>query len=155
MAHGAHITSLHGGLTAATRKNSVVALNQGRAGRDFFRGAFAVGDLYRLSERENTITRAAVSDAATWYALSNWIGINGTPHATIYLDSLLTQSSNALAHLLVEYPIPLKDGARPSPFGVDTPEELRRARGPITGARALRRATRGSRSARGQQRPSR
>jgi len=66
----------------------------------------------------------AVSDAATWYALSNWIGINATPHATIYLDSLLTQSPNALGHVLVRYPIPLKDGTRPDLFGVNWPKGL-------------------------------
>src|ERR1700720_3852036 len=39
-----------------------------------FRGALAVGDLYRISEPENTIMGPAVSDAASWYAAADWIG---------------------------------------------------------------------------------
>jgi len=77
-----------------------------------FRGSLAVGELYRVSEHSGTIMGPAVSDAAAWYGLADWIGIIATPHATILIDSLLEQASGSLDHVLVGYEVPFKDGRR-------------------------------------------
>ena len=55
----------------------------------------------------------AVSDAAAWYELADWVGINTTPHATLFINSLLEQTStDDINHVLVEYDVPLKNGRR-------------------------------------------
>jgi hypothetical protein len=75
-----------------------------------FRGSLAIGEFYRISEKAGTIMGPAVSDAAAWYGLADWIGINATPHATLFIDWLLEhQASVSLDHLLVDYEVPLKD----------------------------------------------
>lgn len=74
-----------------------------------FRGALAIGEFYRVSEAAGTIMGPAVSDAAAWYGLADWIGINATPHASMFIDSLLEQASGTLDHVLVDYEVPLKD----------------------------------------------
>jgi hypothetical protein len=50
----------------------------------------------------------AVSDAAAWYDKADWIGINATPHATMYIQSLIEGSSTKLDHLIIDYDVPLK-----------------------------------------------
>jgi hypothetical protein len=77
-----------------------------------FRGAFAVGEVYRASTETNTIMGPAVSDAAAWYGLSDWVGLSATPLATIFFDALIPQLTSDLEHLLVPYSVPLRDGRR-------------------------------------------
>ncbi len=73
-----------------------------------FRGSLSVGRFYGVDDATNTVMGPAVSDAAAWYDKADWIGIHATPHATMFLDSLLEASSSKLGHILVEHDVPLK-----------------------------------------------
>jgi hypothetical protein len=84
-----------------------------------FRGALALGEFYMGDPQ--TVLGPAVVDAATWYEQADWVGIHATPHATMSIDALLKQSvvNRTLAHVLVDYPVPLKGDAskdRPKPI---------------------------------------
>jgi len=96
------------------------ALSLGRG--ILFRGAFAVGEVYRADTKENTIMGPAVSDAASWYATPDWVGLSATPHATIFFDSLIPQITSDLEHLLIPYNVPMKDGRRPRLRAVNWPK---------------------------------
>lgn len=78
----------------------------------FFRGAFGVGDFYRLDPASNTVMRPAVSDAAMWYERADWIGIHATPFTTIFLKALLQRENQTLDYVLLDYDVPLKDRGR-------------------------------------------
>ena len=43
-----------------------------------FRGAFALGELYHVSQKTNTIMGPAITDAAVWYGMSDWVGVSAT-----------------------------------------------------------------------------
>lgn len=75
-----------------------------------FRGAIAIGRFY-MNEETNTVMGDAVSDAAAWYDLADWIGIAATPHATLYIKSLAEQKAENIGRLMVDYPVPLKNRA--------------------------------------------
>jgi hypothetical protein len=75
-----------------------------------FRGAIAIGSFY-MDENTNTVMGDAVSDAAAWYNLADWIGIAATPHATLYIQSLGEQKAEDIGRLMVDYPVPLKNRA--------------------------------------------
>lgn len=78
----------------------------------FFRGAFGVGDFYKLDPASNTVMGPAVSDAATWYERADWIGIHATPYTTIFLKSLLQRENQTLDYVLLDYEVPFKDRGR-------------------------------------------
>jgi hypothetical protein len=88
------------------RKFMVDSLAQGI----LFRGSVSIGNFY-VDDESNTVMGTAVTDAAAWYDSSDWVGINATPHATLVVQALL-RGSKDLDHLLVDYPVPLRD--RPS-----------------------------------------
>jgi len=73
-----------------------------------FRGAIAIGQFY-LDEDTNTVMGDAVSDAAAWYNLADWVGIAATPQTTLLIQSLAEQNAENIERLMVEYPVPLKD----------------------------------------------
>jgi hypothetical protein len=75
-----------------------------------FRGAIAIGRFY-MNEETNTVMGEAVSDAAAWYNLADWIGIAATPHATLYIQSLAEQKAENIGRLMIDYPVPLKNRA--------------------------------------------
>jgi len=72
-----------------------------------FRGSVSVGEFY-VDDESNTVMGTAVTDAAAWYDSADWIGINTTPHASLFIQSLLESEKTSLDHLLVDYEIPLK-----------------------------------------------
>jgi hypothetical protein len=74
-----------------------------------FRGAISVGT-FLVDEASNTVMGKAVTDAASWYARADWIGVMATPHATMIIQSLLEGKGDKLAAVLVDYPVPLKGG---------------------------------------------
>jgi hypothetical protein len=77
-----------------------------------FRGAYSVGELYRVDEKENIVMGPAVSDAASWYEKADWIGIHATPKTSNWTDSLIALATDDLAHLLVNYNVPMKSGEK-------------------------------------------
>ncbi len=74
-----------------------------------FRGAVSVGSFYGVDDKTNTVMGPAVSDAAAWYDEADWIGINATPHASMFIDSLLERSDTSFDMVIVDYDVPLKD----------------------------------------------
>jgi hypothetical protein len=73
-----------------------------------FRGAISIGSFY-VDDATNTVMGRAVTDAAAWYNQADWIGITATPYATLLIKSLIAQGGEDLAHLMVDYAVPLKD----------------------------------------------
>jgi hypothetical protein len=74
-----------------------------------FRGSIAVGR-FRADDESNTVMGEAVTDAAAWYDSADWVGINATPMATLYVQSLVDQTGEDLDHVLLDWKVPLKDG---------------------------------------------
>lgn len=73
------------------------------------RGSIAMGTFY--ADREsNTVMGEAVTDAASWYAKANWIGIHGTPRTTILLKRLLEIERKTRSYVMLDYPVPMKAG---------------------------------------------
>jgi hypothetical protein len=77
-----------------------------------FRGAFAAGQLYKVSSETNTVLGPVVRDAARWYERANWMGVNATPRTTLLIQSLVTKQKDSVEFALVPYAVPLK---QPSP----------------------------------------
>jgi hypothetical protein len=73
-----------------------------------FRGSISVGAFYGVDDGTNTVMGPAVSDAAAWYNQADWIGISATPHASIFIQSLLEQSADDHEMIIVDYEVPLK-----------------------------------------------
>ncbi|HLC43352.1 MAG TPA: hypothetical protein VJO34_17215 [Methylomirabilota bacterium] len=86
------------------RKFAVDSLAQGI----LFRGAVSVGRFY-VDDESNTVMGTAVTDAAAWYDAADWVGISATPYATLTIQALLEPGRTDLDHLLVDYPVPIKD----------------------------------------------
>jgi len=78
--------------------------------RILFRGSISTGSFY-VNEETNTVMGAAVTDSAAWYDRADWIGINATPQATIFIQSLVERDRKDLDYVLVDYPVPLTDGS--------------------------------------------
>ncbi len=85
------------------RKFMVDSLAQGI----LFRGSVSIGNFY-VDDESNTVMGTAVTDAAAWYNSADWVGINATPHATLVVQALL-HGSKDLDHVLIDFPVPLKD----------------------------------------------
>jgi hypothetical protein len=77
--------------------------------RILFRGSLSVGTFREVDDATNTVMGQAVSDSAAWYDKADWIGIAATPHATIYIQSLIERKGDNLEHILVDYDVPLKN----------------------------------------------
>jgi len=92
------------GFGELVRRFAVKSLEQGI----LFRGAIAIGRFY-VDAKTHTVMGAAVSDAAAWYDQADWIGIAATPKATLFIKSLTEQGGENIEHLMVDYPVPLKD----------------------------------------------
>ena len=99
------------------RRFAVKSLAQGI----FFRGAIAIGRFY-VDRDTNTVMGEAVTDAAAWYNLADWSGIMATPHGTLLIQSLTEQGHGDIGRLMVDYPVPLKDGSVLSLKAVNWPK---------------------------------
>ncbi len=73
-----------------------------------FRGSVSVGK-FHVDDDTNTVMGAAVTDAAAWYNRADWIGINATPFASLFVQSLVDQTRGDLEHVLVDWDVPLRD----------------------------------------------
>lgn len=63
-----------------------------------------------VDDETNTVMGKAVTDAAAWYDSADWIGINATPLASFFVQSLIDQVGESLEHVLVDWDVPLKRG---------------------------------------------
>jgi hypothetical protein len=86
-----------------------------------FRGAIAIGRFY-VDRDTNTVIGEAVTDAAVWYDCADWIGIIATPHGTLLIQSLIEQEHGDIGRLMVDFPVPLKDGSVLSLKAVNWPK---------------------------------
>jgi hypothetical protein len=73
-----------------------------------FRGSISVGAFYGVDDHTNTVMGPAVSDAAAWYNQPDWIGVSATPHASMFIQSLLEQSPDDHEMIIIDYDVPLK-----------------------------------------------
>jgi hypothetical protein len=76
--------------------------------RILFRGAVSLGTFY-ASDATNTVMGQAVTDAAAWYNLADWIGIHATPRATVLVDHLLESEDDKRTEVVVDYEVPMKN----------------------------------------------
>lgn len=87
-----------------------------------FRGSLSIGPFRMVDDATNTVMGAAVSDAAAWYDKADWIGIAATPHATMYIQSLLERHQKNYDYILVDYHVPLRGGAKATVKAVNWPK---------------------------------
>jgi hypothetical protein len=90
--------------------------------RILFRGSLSVGSFREVDDETNTVMGQAVSDAAAWYDKADWIGIAATPHASMYIQSLVERHGKDLEHILVDYHVPLKGRAAVNTKAVNWPK---------------------------------
>lgn len=91
------------------------------ANRILFRGSIAIG-LFYVDDDSNTILGPAVTDAASWYDRADWIGVHATPHASMYIDSLVDDDEKMSKILCVDYSVPLTDGTTLAMKAVNWPK---------------------------------
>jgi len=77
----------------------------------FFRGAISIGS-YIASDAQNLIMGSAVTDAASWYEQTEFIGAAATPKASMIIRQHVLQDPKPPAFLLFETDIPCKQGPR-------------------------------------------
>ncbi len=77
-----------------------------------FRGAFSIGHYIEDSD-SNTVMGPAVTDAASWYAQSEWMGLSCTPKTNSVLEYYYAGPGIQLDDLryLHKYDVPLKGGS--------------------------------------------
>ena len=78
--------------------------------RILFRGSIAIGTFY-ANDDTNTVMGQAVTDAAAWYDKADWIGVHTTPRTTLVINRCLEQEAASKEHVMLDYPVPLKNGA--------------------------------------------
>ena len=76
-----------------------------------FRGAFSMGQLYKVSTETNTVLGPAVRDAARWYEQAQWMGVHATPRTSLIIQSLASSSKESIGYALVPYAVPFKESA--------------------------------------------
>jgi hypothetical protein len=132
-----------------------VAVNRSIVKKYPLRGSLAAGEFYIGDDK--TILGPAVTDAASWYEAADWIGVHATPHASMFIQSCVDRAPAAdLSHVLIDYPVPLKDGKRftmkainwPKAFYVRglRPNGTGSTRGLVLGALTKRRVPKGTES---------
>ncbi|MBU8934762.1 MAG: hypothetical protein KOO62_12260 [candidate division Zixibacteria bacterium] len=74
-----------------------------------YRGAFSIGS-YIEEPKSNTVMGEAVSDAASWYEQSDWMGLHSTPKTNNTLEFHFGDRKILIPELGFFYPVPMKDG---------------------------------------------
>jgi hypothetical protein len=92
------------GFSELVRRFAVKSLEHGI----LFRGSIAIGTFF-VDGETNTVMGDAVTDAASWYDSTDWMGITATPQATLLIQSLIEQGGDTMEHLIVDYSVPMKD----------------------------------------------
>lgn len=94
-----------------------------------YRGAFSIGN-YVADSDSNTVMGDAVSDAASWYEQSEWMGLSSTPRTNNILEHLYTPDRQSFEFktlhdrgcgYLVYYGVPMKSGSEYPMYVVDWP----------------------------------
>lgn len=77
----------------------------------FFRGAIGVGKFFADLEND-TIIGQAVSDAASWYESSNFVGCVLTPRLAFVLQKHLAKNEPSAKGVYMRHPVSTKDGVK-------------------------------------------
>jgi hypothetical protein len=73
------------------------------------RGAFSIGS-YIDDNASNTVMGEAISDAASWYEKTDWIGLSSTPKTNNILEYHFENHKLNEPMFIHYYPVPMKDG---------------------------------------------
>lgn len=115
-------------ISTLIRRYLFIALNN----KIMFRGCFSIGD-YIADDKSNTVMGQAISDAASWYEQSNWMGVCSTPKSKIVLESLVTKASGTAAlkklrsadyGYFLPYSVPMKNDKHINLYAVNWASEL-------------------------------
>lgn len=77
----------------------------------FFRGAIGAGK-YFVDLAHDTIIGQAVSDAASWYECTEFVGCIATPRAGFILEKHYKEGEPTNSGVYIPYPVPTKDGIK-------------------------------------------
>jgi len=73
------------------------------------RGALSIGS-YIEDYASNSVMGEAISDAASWYEKTDWIGLSSTPKTNNILEFLFENDRLNNPLFIHYYPVPMKDG---------------------------------------------
>lgn len=86
-----------------------------------FRGAFSINE-YIEDVSSNTVMGKAVTDAASWYEKSDWMGLSCTPGTVNVLEHYCgTPPFEKDKRFLASYPVPMKNGEQLNLYVVSWP----------------------------------
>lgn len=87
-----------------------------------FRGSFSIGHFIE-DPKTNTVMGKALSDAASWYELSDWMGLNSTPSSNSVLEYYFSQAPQFIndAKWIHPYEVPLKTGQTINLYSISWP----------------------------------
>jgi hypothetical protein len=74
-----------------------------------FRGAVSIGTFY-LSKSTHTVMGQAVTDAAPWYEMADWIGVHATPRSNLIIEDWQDQLGERRSNFIVDWDVPLVNG---------------------------------------------
>lgn len=73
-----------------------------------YRGAFSIGN-YIADEESNTVMGEAITDAASWYEKSEWMGLASTPKTNNIIEYEYEYPGVHDPMFVSYYPVPMKD----------------------------------------------
>lgn len=73
----------------------------------FFRGAIAYGQ-FAYSKEGNTIIGPAITDAANWVEMADWIGIHLTPSCGMHIERIMNRDAKNWGCVLYDMPLSSK-----------------------------------------------
>jgi hypothetical protein len=88
-----------------------------------FRGAAALGS-FRVDEQTNTVMGDAVTDAAQWYEMAEWVGVHFTPRSSLQLSSMYEETASNRRWAMFRYDVPLRDGRTVNTYAINWPKIL-------------------------------
>ena len=87
-----------------------------------FRGSFSI-DFYIEDSDSNTVMGPAVTDAASWYQKSEWMGLSCTPKTNSVLEYHFSDQKGYIDNIEYthKYDVPLKDGKKFNLYTISWP----------------------------------
>jgi hypothetical protein len=86
-----------------------------------FRGAAALGT-FRVDTETNTVMGDAVTDAAAWYARTEWVGVHFTPRSFLELSGMYETSGSKRRWAMLPYEVPLRGGEKLHTYAINWPK---------------------------------
>ncbi len=106
------------GVTLLMRRYLFHSLDKGI----LFRGSFSIGSYIEDSD-SNTVMGPAVTDAASWYQKSEWMGLSCTPKTNSVLEYHFSDQKGYIDNIEYthKYDVPLKDGKKFNLYTISWP----------------------------------